>query len=358
MPVDAIYFDGQVARDRPVSVNLDSQGLTFSGDGLPPRAWRMAGLFAVDPPVKGHTLRLAHDSQPGARLVVHDEDFMAELLAIAPHLKGGFNPKRAMKFSLWIGLSLAAFAGVMYFTLNYAPQKIAVLLPEEWRERAGEQMEKALAQGAKFCTTPAGDAALSAMLASLAEGDPDMPPIKVRVYDIGLMNAFTLPGGHIVLTRGLINETSGQDEVAGVLAHEIGHAAHRHPEAQLVRIMGVEILLSVATGTSGGGNTGSLASLAAVLRSSRDAERQADTYAVDMMVAAKIDPTGLKRFFEKVLKEEGKPVNTTLSRLGSVFSTHPGTAERIGLIKPAPTSIPLKPAISDSQWTDLRKICG
>ena len=113
-----------------------------------------------------------------------------------------------------------------------------MLLPDAWSKRVGEQMEASLVQNAKVCQTPGGVKAIAAMLAKLAEGNPDMPPLRVRIYDIPIMNAFALPGGYIVLTRGLLREASEPGEVAGVLAHEIGHVAHHHPEAQMIRIAG------------------------------------------------------------------------------------------------------------------------
>ena len=65
-----------------------------------------------------------------------------------------------------------------------------------------------------------------------------MPPLRVRVYDIPIKNAFALPGGHIVITRGLLREATDPEEVAGLLAHEVGHVARHHPEAQMIRIAG------------------------------------------------------------------------------------------------------------------------
>jgi predicted Zn-dependent protease len=263
-----------------------------------------------------------------------------------------------MRLALWIGGGLVILAGLIYLTLNFAPQKLAVLLPDAWSKRVGEQMEASLVGRAKVCQTAAGDRAVAALLAILAEGNPEMPPLRVRIYDIPIMNAFALPGGHIVLTRGLLKKAAEPVEVAGVLAHEIGHVAHHHPEAQMVRIAGMQVLLSVATGTSGGTNASSLAGLAAILKSSRDAEREADAYAVAMLSAARVDPMGLKHFFEKVLAEEGRFPGAALTNLGTVFSTHPVTTERIDLIKPLPSGTPLKAPLSESQWQDLKAIYG
>lgn len=292
------------------------------------------------------------------RLIIGEQGFIEQLLTQAPHLKGGFNAKRAMSPFFWIGGGLGILAGLIYLTLNFAPQRLAVLLPDEWSKRVGEQMEASLVQKAKVCRTPDGDRAMAAMLANLADGNPDIPPLRVRVYDIPIMNAFALPGGYVVLTRGLLREATEPGEVAGVLAHEVGHVAHHHPEAQMIRIAGMQVLISVATGTSGGNNASSLAGLAAILKSSRDAEREADAYAIAMLSAARVDPMALKLFLEKILKEEGKFSGRVFSNLGTVFSTHPVTTERIAQIKPLPADVAPRVPLSDAQWKDLKAICG
>ena len=358
MTIEAIYFDGETARDNKVAVSLHTSGLHFSGEGIPVQTWSLSGLTAIEPPHMGQPLRLSHASLPGTRLSIRNDDFTRQLLIAAPHLRGGFNPQRALHLFLWIGGGLSILAGLIYLTISFAPQKLAVLLPDAWSQRVGDQMEASLVQGARSCQTSAGNKVMAAMLANLAEGNPDIPPLRIRIYDIPIVNAFALPGGRIVLTRGLLKSAATSVEVAGVLAHEIGHVAHHHPEAQLVRIAGVQVLLSVATGTSGGTNASSLAGLAAILKSSRDAEREADSYAVAILSAAAIDPIGLKHFFEKIMAEEGKPSGGTLSRLGTAFSTHPVTSERIELIQPLPAGTPVKPPISEDQWKDLKAICG
>jgi beta-barrel assembly-enhancing protease len=229
MTNEAIYFDGETARDKKVIVSLETSGLRFSGDSVPAQTWSLSGLTAIEPPHSGQPLRLSHDSQAGARLSIRSDDFTQQLLIAAPHLKGGFNPQHALRLFIWIGGGLTILAGLIYITLSFAPQRLAVLLPDEWSKRVGDQMEASLVDNAKVCHTPAGDNAVAAMLANLAEGNPDMPPLRVRIYDIPIMNAFALPGGHIVLTRGLLKGAAAPGEVAGVLAHEIGHAAHHHP---------------------------------------------------------------------------------------------------------------------------------
>jgi predicted Zn-dependent protease len=126
----------------------------------------------------------------------------------------------------------------------------------------------------------------------------------------------------------------------------------------MIRITGMQLLVSVATGTSGGNNASSLAGLAAILKSSRDAESEADAYAVAMLGAARLDPMALKHFLEKILKEEGKYSGGVFSNLGTMFSTHPITTERIAQIKPLPADVVLRPPLSEEQWKNLKAICG
>jgi beta-barrel assembly-enhancing protease len=173
-----------------------------------------------------------------------------------------------------------------------------------------------------------------------------------------VLNAFAVPGDRIIITRELIVAATSPDEVAGVLAHEMGHVVHRDSEAQMVRVTGLQVLLSIATGSNGGGTASNMAGLAAILQYSREAERAADAFALATLTKAQIDPMGIKRFFEMVLKMEGEQGSGTLARIGNMFSTHPGTEERISNIVPLPAGVTPKPPLTTEQWEALKNICG
>ncbi|MEQ1523116.1 MAG: hypothetical protein ABL936_17760, partial [Aestuariivirga sp.] len=96
MAVEAVYFDGETARDNKVMVSLETSGLRISGESVPAQTWDLPGLTAIDPPHLGHPLRLSHESKTGARLSFRNDAFTQQLLIAAPHLKGGFHPQRAL----------------------------------------------------------------------------------------------------------------------------------------------------------------------------------------------------------------------------------------------------------------------
>ena len=333
--------------------------MTFSGVDTGYTSWSIKGLHAVDPPAPGQPYRLTHEDKPGARLIIRDAAFIQSLVARSSHLKGGYSARDVSHIVGWTLGGLLAVFGIGYFAMTFLPDKVAHILPDSWRNRVGKQMEEAMVSGAKVCHSPAGDAALSAMIGRMAEGTPDLPAIGVRVYDISILNAFAVSGGNIILTRELIAKADGPDEIAGVLAHEIGHVAHLHPEAQLVRLTGMQVLASVFTGSNGGDMTTNMAFMATALRFTREAEAEADAYARETMVKAAIDPVGLKLFFKKILKIEGenKDSNAAISGLGNIFSTHPGTEDRMSKITPLPDGTVTRPSLDAAQWAALKDIC-
>ncbi len=363
MSVEATYFDGETARDYPVTVRRVGTNLEFLGERTVLTSWSITGLHPIDPPVADQPFRLTHDDKPGARLILRDQSFIDELLLQNNHLKGGYSWRHVGQVLGWTAAGLAGLAGLVYLTMTVLPQQVAGLLPKSWRNTMGEEIVKQLTGTSKRCETPGSKAAISAMVTALAEGGVELPPISIEIYDMSLVNAFAAPGGRIVLTRGLINEASNPDEVIGVLAHELGHSYHLHSEAQLVRMFGLQILASAISGGTSGDLVTSAAGLAAILRYTRAAETEADTFAREVMQKASIDTLGLKRFFEKMMKLEGaKPkleqeTPSALDRIGNVFSTHPGTEERIKDILPLPQGQKPIVVMTEAQWQALRKAC-
>jgi predicted Zn-dependent protease len=162
------------------------------------------------------------------------------------------------------------------------------------------------------------------------------PEISYHFYlvDSPIVNAFALPGGHIYLTRGLIDRTRTGSEFAGVLAHEIGHVAARHGVRKLQRELRTGSLVSLLYETILGGepallreNPMQLATFVWSARHSRRDEREADRLAVRYLAHNGVDPGGVVTLLETLLHEEqlvaSDPVQVDW------FSTHPLTTERV-----------------------------
>ncbi|MEO0619603.1 MAG: M48 family metallopeptidase, partial [Pseudomonadota bacterium] len=205
-------------------------------------------------------------------------------------------------------------------------------------------------------------------------GDLDVP-LNVRVIDWRLQNAFALPGGTVVLTRGLLTNADSATEVAGVLAHEIGHVVNEHPETGLVRALG--FIVAAQFIFAGGSETiGNIGTAIVALRFNRAAEVEADGYGLALMQQRAIDPRPLAGFFRRLTAmqtttirnkkrvgdseddKDAKPeTNVQFSKSLEWLSTHPATAGRISRIEAAP-EYTTRPVLDPSQWAALRSICG
>jgi predicted Zn-dependent protease len=155
------------------------------------------------------------------------------------------------------------------------------------------------------------------------------------------------------MTRGLIEKADGPDEVAGVLAHEMGHGIEMHPETALVRVLG----LSAAADLMLGGSGGTLANIGLVLAQlsyTRAAEREADAHALAILKRAGVSAQGLAQFFTRVTKlEENK---SELAEIG-ILRSHPLTEERRAVVESQPP-YPSTPSLSARDWAALRSICS
>jgi beta-barrel assembly-enhancing protease len=366
MKIGGTFFDGEIARDKVVSVRRIDDAVEFIGDDTPLTRWTINGMHPIDPPQAGQPFRITHDDKPGSRLVIRDDAFIAELVAANKHLKGGYSFRHIGQVFGWTVAGLASFAALGWLAMTFLPGQLAGLLPDRMRNEAGTQVVNSLVGSSKKCENPAGKEALALMVAALAEGKSELPPLSVEVYDLPIMNAFAAPGGRVVFTNELIQKADTPEEVIGVFAHEVGHVALLHPEQQLVRIAGMQVLIAALTGGGVGEYLGNIAGIASILRHSREAEREADAFARDIMNSAAVDPTGLKTFFEKVMKlekptEPPKDANaaepSSLEKFGNIFSTHPDTEERIKAIAPLPAGVTPVKVMTDAQWQALRGIC-
>lgn len=142
-------------------------------------------------------------------------------------------------------------------------------------------------------------------------------------------NAFVLPDGHIVLLDGLLNWLD-DDEVMAVLGHELGHVVHRHSMQALMRSAGLAAVAGVVLGDFSSVAVAATASLQS-LAYSRDAEREADRFALEFLDAAGIERAVMKRVWVKFMAAERRGGG---GGMPAWASSHPRTEERLRATEP------------------------
>ncbi|MGO4683951.1 M48 family metallopeptidase [Hyphomicrobium sp. 2TAF46] len=327
------------------------------GSGQRRHIWTYGALRSEEP-IRPNAIDvlLTSKDEPGASLFVQGARFAADLRERAPQLsaRAAWLREKRMWFVLLAILAALFFLGYMS---GFSPAKsIAKALPDSWRERLGKTTRESMTEGHKECIDPAGLAALKRLTDRLSQGAPANVPFNVHVYDWSLMNAFAVPGGQIVLTKGLLDKSQSPDETAGVLAHEMGHGIEMHPEAAIIRGIGLGATLEVMLGGTTGGGLANVGLMLAQLGYSRDAEREADKHALELLKAAGISPKGLGNFFTRVVKMEADEGDKSPGAF-SWFRTHPPAAERARLVG-AQHDYPASPALDAGDWQSLKSICN
>ncbi len=361
----ATFHDGRTAARQSVTVSLAPEGLRITGeDGRELALWAYAALSPVDERFAGRPLRLKLAEDDGARLTMHDNAVLAELAFRAPQLRGRRSGASGIRIAALGIAGMVLFGAIVWFALPRLAHLAASVIPVSWEQALGERVFGDIAEAfasldddkaPRFCEAPAGRAALdrlSARLAAAMEATAPSPyRFRVFVLDLKMPNAFALPGGWIVLFRGLIAAAEDAGEVAGVLAHEMGHVTHRHGTQNMMRAMGLRVLFDLMMGDMGDGLAGGLGQILVYMSYSREAEAEADAAALALLEAAGIGAQGLARFFERLAKTRGD-MPAALQPL----STHPGHDARARLFAAAAGRGGA--AMSEADWTALQGICG
>ena len=239
------------------------------------------------------------------------------------------------------GILLACW-GLYVFALPWAADRVATQIPDSWVTRLSsesfELFERIYAEPSQL--PEARQQALRDRFAALHAADTSAKPaytLHFRKSRIG-PNAFALPSGDILMTDELVALAEHDDEIIGVLAHELGHVHLRHGLRQALRgtivALGSTLLLGDMSDITG------LAATLLELKYSREFETEADDYAISMLRANRMNPAHLGTMLEKLGKSEEDKADST--GLTDWLSTHPATAERIARLKRAGNTLPAR----------------
>src|SRR6476469_9452973 len=196
--------------------------------------------------------------------------------------------------------------------------------------RMGRELAAEVDRQAKFIEDPMITEYVNRVGQNIVLHSDAKVPFTIKVIDSDEVNAFALPGGFFYVNKGLLLVADNEAEVAGVMAHEIGHVAARHAVENQTKANLLEYLAMGGSIFLGGipgmiyQNTAGLGLLGIFMKFSRSAEEEAERLGVQYMYAAGYDPTAMATMFEK-LEAKNKKKPGFVSR---AFSTHPAPPER------------------------------
>jgi Zn-dependent protease with chaperone function len=332
--LSAVYFDGRSARPQRVSIDLDGDALVVRGDEIERRE-RLANLRVSEP--LGAAPRIVTFAD-GAHCEIRDHDAFAQLLSNSQH-RDGWVVRMQNRWG-WalvaVMLTVAAVAAGYRWGLPAAAEWIAFRLPPRLLASMGnaslEFLDKGILQPSKLAATR--QEKLKQAFDKL-EQPSRVSAVHTIVFRNGGpigANAFAFPNGMIVVTDQLVSSARNDDEILGVLSHELGHLERRHSLRLLIQgsIVGFVV----------GWYVGDVSSVAAGLpsamlqaRYSRDFEREADAYAAQMLKLNGISPTVLAKMLERMQAKARKASGQAADPFAGYLDSHPATQERIRMLE-------------------------
>jgi predicted Zn-dependent protease len=181
----------------------------------------------------------------------------------------------------------------------------------------------------------------------------DRKSIKVHVLENDQINAFALPNGHLIIYSALIQNSNKQEELSGVIGHEIAHIELNQVMKKLVKEIGLSVLISMTTGNGGPEVIKETAKMLSSSAFDRSMEKEADIKSVDYLVEAKINPEPFADFLFSLAGKE----DPSLKYL-SWISTHPDSKARAEYIieySSSKKNTKFEPIISPNTWKKVQK---
>ncbi|BBB68766.1 peptidase M48 [Undibacterium sp. YM2] len=345
--IKANYFDHQQSRIQPIQLDLqqDIVNVIFDGKQYPVRKKRLQ----VSEPFEHAPCILSFSD--GSHCEIHDradQQTLLDFLDYRPSLVQRW--QRQWKWALAAIIVMAALLlAAREWGVPLLADKIAARLPGKYEQALGDEVMKLLDKSV-LSRSHLSDQRIAQAKEAIERVMPEHGRIPMRLEirnapDIGA-NAFALPGGTIVVTDAMIEMLStnkdrglspaGAEELAGVLAHEIGHVEGNHGMRRLVR----DAMVTVIAGSlfSDFSSVVSLASAGVVnMEFSREMETEADGYAIRRMKETGLSPARLAdalERMEKMHKREAAQESTT-KRITQYMSSHPATEDRVARFRAA-----------------------
>ncbi len=361
----AIFFDGISGVRREVAIELSTKTMLVTDtQGALLVEWPYRDLESMSSP--GRVLRIGrrNDTVP-ARLEVTDIALMAAIDERVDGIDrtGGMARRQRKNVIIWSLAATISLVMVAWFGIPKIADRLAPIIPPSIERRIGDAVELQTRSmldtknlGARFeCGNAppemASRAAFDKLMRRLEDKAALGNPVRAYVVRNDNANAIALPGGSIFVFQGLIAKAQTPDELAGVIAHELGHLAHRDGTRSVLQGAGLSFLFGMALGDFFGGGAVVFAART-LLQSSytRDVEAAADAYGVDLMNSIGANARGLA---------------TILTRIGGatepgmkILMDHPDTRLRVAVINSRAKPAAGAPLLDAGEWAALRHICG
>lgn len=362
----AIYFDGKTGRRQAVAIALEDDALAIATpEGSPIMRWPYSDLQRL--PASRRLLRLGSvASGSPARLEIRDPDFAEAVKARLGVKTVQIETSERRRRHRVVEWSIAAVASIIIIGVVGMPSLAELMLP--WVPLSAEvkfsnRLESSVrsaykGKGPFECgsdeTEKAGKAVFLRLVGQLESAAALPLPLRPSVIRTNVVNATAFPGGLIHINKGAIDAAETPDELATVIAHELGHVAHRDGTRQLLHDLGISYLFGLVFGDfTGSGAMFVAANRVLGARHTRAEESAADAYGMALVSKIGGDSHKLAVFFDRFIRKRKSP-----SRDMAILRSHPADEARIAAILATPAVPNPRPLLTAQEWQALKRVCS
>ena len=249
---------------------------------------------------------------------------------------------RRVKIALFFfaGCGVALALGML--AVGAMVRSIVARIPPELEAQVGKTALKELKEEVEVIDDPQRVAGLAAAATPLLEALPGQQEWHFYIIQTELLNAFALPGGHILVTSGLLERIGRPEELLGIVAHEVAHVTKQHGFRKQIASAGPFLVFQVfMRGRSSlGAVVGGGSALLVQQSFSQEYEKEADDVGWDYLLAANIDPRGMISAFQKLKAAEAG--HSGMGLMPMAFQSHPDVNRRIARLEAKWKRLPRK----------------
>lgn len=307
----------------PATIRLEGKGLFIElhrADGAGTVLWQYASIRPSD-----RSNYFGYNDYPPQTLEVLDAAFTSQLHEALRNPANRFRASRFGPLAKLLAIFLVLFSIVYFLVVPWVSGLLAVRFPYSYEKQLGEQVYRSMVQPSSI--DKSATAAANRFFQAL--DFPSDHPVRITVVKGDVVNAFALPGGHIVVYEKLLRGLNNYDEFAALLSHEFVHVRNRHTLRSAFRQFGSVIILSLLIGDAGAVSSVLLSNVNELknLSYSRRLESEADAEGLQLLQQRGISYQGFVRLFRFLEKQSLNQVPPEW------MSSHPETKKRMKQIQ-------------------------
>ncbi len=325
----ALLFDAHSTGTTTVTVSISPDGICIE-NRTPLLSYTFSQLKMTA--ARGGYVRIEIKNSGGSVLSIQSEDAVHTLEA-NHQLRRGFLGRLSHNNQLVVATTTFVIAVVLFLTvgLDLLASVTARLIPFELEKKLGDSVVEGMIAGKTVSTDSTTIRVLEKCASVVQEFDASGGKAQYRitlVEDSSIRNAFALPGGQIIVYRGILDLMHNESELFGLLGHEVGHVVERHGVKRIARSAALGLITSLLLGDANG--------ISAILISNgqqlvnlsydRDEELEADMFGLRAVQRAGIDARGIVTLFTSLKDAEGS------EGWLAFLSTHPDIDERLKIL--------------------------